>query len=336
MTHIHIGEVLYERNDLDGAVQALTYGVELLRGSIEQTLLAQGYVVLGRIQQAHGDLEGAFATIQRGEDWFVQMQMQGTGTGARAFLALGKVRLWLRQGQVAAANRWAETCQWSDEETKPGYLQRLTLVRLQLARSRYDPKGPFLAEASELLGQLLARAEASGWFGHLIEILILQALVYQAQGDFGRALTALERVLTLAEPEGYVRSFVNEGEPMAELLTRWKTVLLSTRGSDRLKDYVRKLLSVLEEEEDKAPEAAPLPLVRPSTLKAQPLVDPLSLREQELLRLVAAGYTNQEIAQELFLAVGTVKKHLNNIFGKLRVGNRTQAIARARELGIVD
>jgi LuxR family maltose regulon positive regulatory protein len=264
------------------------------------------------------------------------MQIQVTDTGAGALLGLGRARLWLGQGQVATADRWAQTCRWWDEGTKLGYLQRLTLVRLRLAQHRRDPKGPFLSEAAELSNQLLIRAEVSGWFGHLIEILRLQALVYQAQGDFTSALTTLERVLILAEPEGYLRSFVDEGEPMAELLSRWKTALLSRREGNRLKGYVDKLLSLLEKEEDKAQEAEPPLLARPSTLKAQPLVDPLSLREQELLRLVAAGHTNQEIAQELFLAVGTVKKHLNNIFGKLGVGNRTQAIARARELGIVD
>jgi LuxR family maltose regulon positive regulatory protein len=170
----------------------------------------------------------------------------------------------------------------------------------------------------------------------MIEILRLQALAYQAQGDFTSALTILERVLILAEPEGYVRSFVDEGGPMAELLTRWETAPPTSSGDNRLKGYVHKLLSLLEKGEDKVRKDEPPLLVRPSTLKAQPLVDPLSLREQELLRLVAAGHTNQEIAQALFLAVGTVKKHLNNIFGKLGVGNRTQAIARARELGIVD
>jgi LuxR family maltose regulon positive regulatory protein len=342
MVYIYIGEILYERNDLEGAGQALTYGTELLKGSIEQALLVQGYMALGRIQQVQGDLEGALATLQRVEDWFGQMQIQISDTGAGALLALGKARLWIEREQLAPANHWAQTCRWWDKGTKVGYLQQLTLVRLRLAQSRLEPKGPFLVEASELLDPLLARAEASGWFGHLLEILILQALVYQTQGDFTGALASLERALTLAEPGGYVRSFVDEGEPLRLLMLEFRVQL--EKQASPLHSYLDSLLAAFPDSESPIPDLGlkPITIQNPKTYnpaksdKIRNLIDPLSLREQELLRLVAAGHTNQEIAQQLFLAVGTVKKHLNNIFGKLGVSNRTQAIARAREFGIVD
>jgi LuxR family maltose regulon positive regulatory protein len=270
-------------------------------------------------------MEGAFAAIQRGEDWFTQMQV--TAVTAGAWLALGKAGLLLGQGQLAAASQWAQTCRWWAEETDLGFLQRLTLARLRLAQNRRDPHGQFLSEASQLLSQLLATAETSGWLGHVIEIRVLQALVCQAQRDSSGALTNLEPALTLAEPEEYVRLFVDEGAPMAALLRQ-------AQSHGIRPGYIDKLLLAFkgeEQESEKVEKTAPLPL-RPSTPL---LVEALTGRELELLRLVAAGRSNQEIAQELFLAVGTVKKHLNNIFGKLNVGSRTQAIVRAREFELL-
>jgi LuxR family maltose regulon positive regulatory protein len=291
-------------------------------------------VALGRVQQAQGDLESAFATIQRGEDWFAQMQVADAGAGA--ILAVGKVRLWIRQGELAAATRWAQTCRWRPEETSLGYRQRLTLVRLRLAQGQHDPDGQFLAEASQLLDQLLMLASASDWLDHIIEILVLRALVCQVQSHSTDALTSLERALTLAEPEGYIRLFIDESAPMAALLRQAQSQGIKP-------GYVDKLLLAFkgDGQGDSIPkrgglgtevrQASPL-LSHPSTYS---LPEPLTERELELLRLVAAGRSNQEIAQELFLAVGTVKKHLNNIFGKLNVGSRTQAIVRAREIELL-
>jgi LuxR family maltose regulon positive regulatory protein len=169
------------------------------------------------------------------------------------------------------------------------------------------------------LNQLLTLSETGGWLGQVVEILTLQALVYQVQGDSGRALAALERALTLAEPEGFMRTFIDEGAAMAKLLRL-------AQSREIKPNYVSKLLTAFSLEAT-SPLLAPIP--------ASPLIEPLTERELELLRLVAVGHSNQQIAQELFLAVGTVKKHLNNIFGKLTVGNRTQAIARAQELDLL-
>jgi LuxR family maltose regulon positive regulatory protein len=324
-----LGEVLYERNDLAGAAQALTYGTDLLRGSIEQYLLAQGYVALGRVQQAQGDLEGALAAIQRGEDWFTQMQV--TATRAGALLALGKARLWLEQGQLAAASHWAQRGQWRIEETGLSYVQRLTLARLRLAQNQREPQEQYLAEASQILNQLLATAEANGWVSYVIEIMVLQALVCQAQSDPTGALASLERALTLAEPEGYVRLFVDEGAPLAALLRQAQARGIKPGYVDKLLLAFRDSASEELDPGIEARQASPLP-PRPATPS---LLEPLTERELELLRLVAAGRSNQEVAQELFLAVGTVKKHLNNIFGKLNVSSRTQAIVRARELELL-
>jgi LuxR family maltose regulon positive regulatory protein len=192
----------------------------------------------------------------------------------------------------------------------------LTWARLLIARNEPD-------HASQLLMRLLQAAENGGRKGRVIEIFTLQALAQQALGDTEQALTTIERALSLAEPEGYIRLFVDEGKPMAKLLSRMKP------AGGRMKEYINKLLAAFEEKE-----------IHPSFLAKQgvvppPLIEPLSERELEVLRLIAAGLTNQEIAQKLFIAVTTAKKHASNIIGKLGVTNRTQAVTRARELELL-
>jgi LuxR family maltose regulon positive regulatory protein len=171
-------------------------------------------------------------------------------------------------------------------------------------------------EARQLLDRLLADAEKGDRKGRIIEILCLQALVLETQHQRDAALQVLLKALTLAELEGHIRVFLDEGTPMAELLRQ-----AGARGIGH--QYVSKLLS----EFDRIPRIAPIP--------KQPLIEPLSERELQVLRLVAAGKSNPEIAAELVLAVGTVKAHNSNIYGKLGVRSRTQAVARARELNLL-
>jgi len=187
-----------------------------------------------------------------------------------------------------------------------------TLARLRLAEGQAE-------ETAKLLERLLALAEAGGWMGDVIEILVLQALAQQMQGATTQALTTLGRALALAEPEGYVRIFVDEGAPMAALLARMKD------EGGRMKRYIHKLLAALGKQED----------VQPSSFIPQPLVEPLSERELEVLRLLAAGLESPEIARELIIGVSTARTHIKNIYGKLDVHGRVQAIERARALGLV-
>jgi LuxR family maltose regulon positive regulatory protein len=188
------------------------------------------------------------------------------------------------------------------------------------------------------LVRLAAAAESGGRYGRLIEILTLQASVLSeaadrdhAQDKTVRALTALGKALTLAEPEGYVRVFVDEGAPMMELLRLGKRRGLWSE--ERLGAYVEKLLALLEQEL-KGQRSSMEQLV-PVPADSSPLVEPLSEREREVLCLVANGMSNQEIADELILSIGTVKAHVHNIYGKLGVQSRTQAIARAREVRLL-
>jgi len=185
-----------------------------------------------------------------------------------------------------------------------------------------------------LLDRLLADSKAKARLHSAIEILTLQALALQAQGDRSAALIVLEQALVLAEPKGYVRIFVDEGAPMAALLQEAHT-------RDRMPNYVTKLLAAFPEQTRRHADKEMGNLsevsvcVSPSLRVSQSLVEPLSEREREVLRLVAAGLSNQEIAARLIVGVSTVKKHINNIFGKLAVRSRTQALARARELNLL-
>jgi LuxR family maltose regulon positive regulatory protein len=153
---------------------------------------------------------------------------------------------------------------------------------------------------------------------------VLQALAHEVQGNYPPALVSLERALTLAEPEGYVRIFVDEGLPMARLLSE-------AAAHGVMPDYIGKLLAVFEAEKQKSEDKSYLPPVSP----AQPLIEPLSQRELEVLQLIAQGLSNREIGERLFLALDTIKGHNRRIYDKLQVQSRTEAIARARELGLL-
>jgi LuxR family maltose regulon positive regulatory protein len=209
----------------------------------------------------------------------------------------------------------------------------LTLARVWIAQGRDAPAGPFLADASLLLARLYGAAEADGRIGDMVEILVLRALALQAQGDLPAAFTMLAGALSLAEPEGIVRIFVDEGAPLAALLAQ-SVERRAPHDSSRI--YAERLLSAFPKTEIQGLRTESAQSTH-SVLSPQPsaLVEPLSDRELEVLRLVADGHSNQVIADRLVVAVSTVKKHVNNLYGKLDVQSRTQAVARARELKLL-
>jgi LuxR family maltose regulon positive regulatory protein len=326
MGYVGIAEVYYQRNDLAGAIHAATQGVELLRGATERLLLVRGYIVLAQIAQTHGDRAGALESIDRAEAWLAQTRT--TVPKYLALLAAYRARLWLQQGNLTAATRWGEECVLvGDPEVS--YIQQLTLVRLRLAQNQQDHGSPFFDDARAILAQLLPAVEAQGWIRYLIEGLVLQALVCQAQADQTSVLSALQRALFLSETVGSMIIIEDEGAHMAALLR-------AAHQHGIAPAYVARLLAAFPSAENRGLSAeSSVPTFSVHSPQSSTLVEPLSERELEVLRLIAEGHSNQAIADRLIVAVSTVKKHVNNISGKIDVQSRTQALARARELELL-
>jgi len=206
----------------------------------------------------------------------------------------------------------------------------LTLVRVMIAQGQDDPDSPHIRDALRILEQLRQAAEAGGRTSSAIEICVVQAHALYVCGAREQALAALGRALALAAPEGFIRVFIDEGGPMAKMLR-------DAHACGIAPSYVERLLAAFAKDEGgrMKDEGTATPL-HPSSFIPHPLVEPLTGRELEVLRLIADGASNHAIAQQLVITVGTVKRHINNLFGKLGVQSRTQAIRTAKAMGLLD
>jgi LuxR family transcriptional regulator, maltose regulon positive regulatory protein len=315
--HVGLAQVLYERDELTAALDHATRGVTLCRQLTFTQSLATGLAAVARIRHAHGDAAGAVEAMGEAGQ---------AGLSPQVITLLNPVpsqraRLLLAQGDVHAAAQWATAAGLSADD-EPDYPQEpayLVLARVLLAQN--DP-GPALT----LLQRLLGAAASQGRTGSIIEIQALRALGLAACGDHVSALGALAEALTLACRPGYVRVFADEGAPMRNLLAE-----LSARPGQHAAGIDRGYLAALMRACARA-EATP-----PRREAAAPpgLAEPLTGRELEVLRLLAAGKSNQRIAYDLVVALDTVKKHVTHVLGKLGAANRTEAVARARQLGLI-
>jgi LuxR family maltose regulon positive regulatory protein len=316
-----MGDLLREWNELDEAERHLLQGMDLAGGTLTvyAEIVTLGYTALARLQEARGNFQGALATLsafaELAEQRHFVPRLRTRGAAVRA-------QLELAHGHLAAAVRWMEESGLSASDGEMNYAREpeyLTLVRVRIAQGREHPTGPFLSEALVLLARLLEDAEPKARMSSVIEILMLRALALEVRGERAEALTALDRALTLAEPEGYLHLFVDEGAPMLALLRQ-------AHMHDIEPGYVAHLLTAFEQT------GAGLRL--PDS-NASPPVEALTGREREVLQLLVDGASNREIAQRLVLSRNTVKKHVFNICGKLGVQRRMQAIAKARTLDLL-
>jgi len=321
MAHVGLAQVLYERNELTAALDHATRGVTLCRQLASTPALATGLAVVARIRQAHGDAAGAREAMSEAGQ---------VGLSPQVITLLNPVpaqraRLLLAQGEVHAAAEWTRAAGLSSDD-EPDYPQEpayLALVRVLLAQ--HDP-GPALA----LLQRLLGAAASQGRAGSIIEIQALRALALAAGGDHASAIGALTEAVTLARPPGYVRVLADEGAPMRALLVQLSAARPGPQhAAGRLgPGDLAALLRAC------GPAGAVPPQRRPWA--APPgLAEPLTDRELEVLGLIAAGKSNQRIARDLVVALDTVKKHVTHVLGKLGAANRTEAVARARQLGLI-
>jgi LuxR family maltose regulon positive regulatory protein len=306
--HAGLGQVSYEWNHLEAATRHVHQCIELSRQWESIEFQAVGFVMLARLEQAQchpekakdamraaDDLEGSYQLAQRQSIW------------VRSALA----RLWITQGNP---ERTASFLQKDGIEIdgEISYLREpeyLVLLRLLLAQGDYD--------AALTLGQrLLQKAETANRMERVIEVLVLQALIFQGNANMDQALAVLGRALSLAQPEGFVRTFLDEGIPMAKLLHQARTHRIQAGYATELLDAMGEAVSATQ---------AP----------AQILIEPLTVRELEVMRLIEAGCSNQEVAAKLVVSIPTVKRHISNIYAKLGVKSRTQAIALGKELRLL-
>lgn len=315
---IGLGGLALEWNDLEAAARQLSQGIRLVSRWREIATL-QGYVRLARVRSLQGDVAAAYKLLDEVESLAAAYDAVEWDD---YYVAMQRAHLEISRGNLPAARQWVEARQvdvpfYPESEEMENRLRKyehLVLARLLLAEGqpdrallRLDPLGPFARESERL---------------HLlIEVQLLRALALQAAGQEEEALVALEEALRCARPGGYVRLFLDEGPDMARLLHR-------AAQKEIMSDYVHSLLAAFGE-------APVLPADRQPAAEQQDLVEPLSERELEVLELVARGLTNREIAQELVISVTTVKWHTGNIYGKLGVSNRTQAVASGRKLGLL-
>jgi LuxR family maltose regulon positive regulatory protein len=312
LAHTYLGVLLCQWNRLEAALGHLRDGTELAERRGEPLRLATAYLHLAALLQTMGDAAGALSVIGKAK----QAAASSLSPWIAARVATAEAWVRLKQGDTAAASRWAST-----DEERAGDYDACAYWSACLLKARILVARGELAEASGLLVEVSDAAEAAGGNHYLIASWVLQAIILQAQGRLDQALTALEPALSLAGPEGYVRIFIDEGEPLAQLLRE-----AAARGI--AVEYAGRLLEAWAEETTRRGQQMQLPL-------SNHLVEPLSERELQVLRLTAAGLSNREIGEQLFLAVGTVKKYTSTIYGKLGVHSRTQAVARARDLGLL-
>jgi LuxR family maltose regulon positive regulatory protein len=327
-----MGDLLREWNDLDAAERYLEQGMDLVSEipTVDAEVVAHGFISLAQLQQVRGEYGAAITTLENfshlahERNFFPPLLAHATAAQARLVLA---------QGNLREAIGWADASGLHvDEPSYPREAEYLTLARVLIARGRGDPEGPYFDDALRLIDRLLGAAESGARMGSAIEILILRALALHARRETSGAFAVLERALTLADPEGYVRVFVDEGASMATLLSEFlKARRKGGRGAKQLASlsYVRRLLAVFESPNTGTKSPAP---AQHAQATGQPLPEHLTRREREVLALIAEGFSNQEIAARLFIATSTVKWYVHSILRKLEVDSRTKAVARAREL----
>ncbi len=298
--HRELSKLHLEQGNLEAAAQHLQRSKEL--GEKAQSPVSRYRLCIdqARLKTAQGDLEGALALLDEAQRLYIRSPLPDFCP-----ISAMKARIWVAQGRLTKALEWVRE-QGLSVDDAPSYLrefEHVTLARVLIARYKSDRETGSIHEAIGLLERLLQAAEEGGRMGSVIEILVLLALAHAAQGDIPLALVSLERALTLAEPEGYVRIFLDEGKPMAELLKR--------AGKNKS--------SFLEKQ----------------AISPQPLIEPLSENELEVLRLLRTELSGPEIARKRMVSLSTIRTHTQHIYAKLGVNNRRAAVRRAEELGLL-
>jgi LuxR family maltose regulon positive regulatory protein len=319
LIEVGMADVLCERNDLDGALVHLKQGLDLMPwwGKADDFILA--YITLARIHLAQANKSDALAAVEKA---IGLVQTRGVFSEAHHAVEIAQVKLWLAQGDLQAASRWAASQEKHLSSDDPFRFEN-ELARIAQGRVLIAQNKP--SKAIGLLSHLEEAARSAGRMGRVIEILLLEALAMREIGDSEHAILALKECLALADAEGYVRVFLDEGQPMQMLLAQW----LVHANPGPVRDYAICLLSQFDVEQPI------IPAVQEKASPAGNLVEPLSERELEVLRLLRTDLNGPEIARELMVSLSTVRTHTQNIYAKLGVNNRRTGVRRAEELDLL-
>ncbi len=315
--HARLSAVLREWNEIDAAVAEARIGVELSEQWGWADGLVFGYGYLAAALEASGEAAAALQAIEDGK-----RAASTLSPWLAAQIAAAEAEHQLAQGSLAAAMRWAKDSglRSSDQFKYEDAALYLALARVSLEQGKQQSNTTLIGQAVDLLERLLHLSEAAGAMGRVVEILVAKTAALQALGDAKSALSTLERALSLAQPEGYVRTFTDQGAAIAPLLhAALKRGIAS--------DYVRRLLSSLQESTDHEPADERGP--------ASSLLEPLSERELQILRLLTTHLSSTEMAEQLYLSVHTVRTHIKSVYSKLDVHSRREAIRRAQDLGLL-
>jgi LuxR family maltose regulon positive regulatory protein len=345
--HRELSELYLEQGRLESAAQHLQKSKELGEKAVLPVWRYRWHLAQVRLNEYQGDLDGALALLNESERLYIRTPLPDLQP-----IPAMKARIWVTQGKLTQALEWVRE-QGLSADDDLCYLrefEHLTLARILIAHYQNERMEDSIHAALRLLDRLLQAAEEGGRMGSVIEILALQALAHQAQGIITPALASLERALTLAEPEGYIRIFVDEGEPMRLLILDFRhlhctdtcpepqvlgrsavQVLLiekqTSMSAHALLGYTSKLLAAFAQ-------PAAMPQSKISNQQST-MIEPLSERELEVLRLLRTDMNGPEIARELMVSLSTVRTHTQNIYAKLGVNNRRAAVHRAEELNLL-
>jgi LuxR family maltose regulon positive regulatory protein len=320
---IGLGRAWYEWNDLQVSIKYVQEGIQRgEKGDIKDILL-RGYLMLARLRHAMSDLSGAQQALENAELAANQMGVSEIKVWVNAY----RVQTWLAQGEIQSAIGWAS------KHSGDYYDKVFPSIAVALARVRWVQGKS--EEALGLLEHALQSAEAVGRLGNALQIMVVKAIVQRAQGDIQNAHATLSRVLTLAQPEGYLRVFLDEGEPMRSLISDYKAIIenpmqeIAPQDQKISSDYLNKILGAFP--------LLTIPRARQSaaTNLQSTIAESLSERELEVLHLMAAGLSNRDIAVRDVVSINTVKTQVKSIYSKLGAHTRADALTAARQLGLI-
>ena len=307
--HLGLSTRFLEWNELELAEAHAVRAVALAEGSGTRTRIAWALSTLAQIKMDQGDPGPSLSAMEQAEAFLPDIHMRLIAANIR----YDGVRVRLALGDLAGAVRRAgqPSLPPEDELVRAVLLEQITFARVLIAQGKNE-------QAISLLDRLLAVAEDAGLWARVIKVLVFKAVALRAEGQVDQAVQTVARALSLAEPEAYVRTFIEHGEPMVELLRQ-------AASDGRSPRYARRLLAALAAEMSQTG----------AQQSFQPLPEPLSYRELEVLALIDAGLSNQRIGEQLFVSLNTIKSHTKEIYRKLNVRSRTQAASTARELGLL-